>query len=190
VSPNTSTIRCFVALVPTNTTRALFGALLERLAPDPLDPARYRSVALDQLHVTLAFFGALAAPRVDSLRELMTEAARDQPWLECEATELLPLPSSRQPQVLALRLTDQHGLMRQMATRLRAALDPRDRLRFLPHITLGRARRGWAWQPFQPRAIPLAPLVFDRLVLYRSLLEPSGSRYVELGRVELLGEDA
>ncbi len=186
MSPNSSTIRCFVALVPATTTRVLLASLLEQLQPEPLDPARYRPVALDQLHVTLAFFKELDSSRVCGLSELLKSVTVGQPRIVSHATELLALPSSRQPQVLALRLTDAGDYMQKLAQALRLALDPADRLRFLPHMTLGRARRGKAWQSFRPIPISSAQFGFERVVLYRSLLEPTGSRYVELARAELL----
>ncbi|HEX6390688.1 MAG TPA: hypothetical protein VFZ89_14610, partial [Solirubrobacteraceae bacterium] len=74
------------------------------------DPA-LRLLAIDQLHLTLAFLGAMSPAQIDDLEAVMREALRDEPWPSAlrvgEPVWLAP----RSPHVLAIEISDEDGAL-------------------------------------------------------------------------------
>jgi 2'-5' RNA ligase len=139
-----------------------------RLAlPAPPDP--WRAVPRASLHVTLAFLGTLpaAGPVIDAM------PAGLPPVGELRARRLLRLPP-RRPRVLSVEFEDPSGtcvaLQAVVAGSLAAAglYEPEHR-RWLPHVTIGRARgevdRRAALPPVEPVAF-----VPERVTLFESRL--------------------
>jgi len=145
-----------------------------------------RPVRPEALHVTLCFLGWLGEESIAPLRELVRTSATGIGGVASLALgEPLWLPR-RRPRVLALALEDRHGQLGDLQAGLaeRLATDGwyEPELRpYLPHVTVARVRGGSS----VPRGVELPPvprLVFDgaAVTLYRSRLEPTGSRYEPL----------
>ena len=137
----------------------------------------------ENLHLTLAFLGAIGQPEINTLGNWLKKFT----WttaveLQCEHIAAFPSCSSRllavhlakSPELLALRarLTDQLGAFG-------IAFDDKA---FRPHITLGRGKAG---------AIPLPPKSLDikfsapGIVLFESRVDHQGSIYTPLYTREL-----
>ena len=170
-------IRTFVALdLPEDVRRAL-----------PVAPEPWRPVAPESLHVTLAFLGSVDPAVVPAVAAAMQTAAR--PLAALSLVRLLPLPK-RRPRVLTVELADPQatsiGLQADLAAALAAAgLYELEQRRWLPHVTIGRARG-----PVDGRApLPsVEPLAFHppAVTLYRSQLGGRGpARYEVLASVPL-----
>ncbi|MEA2146248.1 MAG: 2,3-cyclic 3-phosphodiesterase [Solirubrobacteraceae bacterium] len=154
-----------------------------------LDPA-VRAVAPEDLHVTLCFLGAqprsALAPVLDVCAQLGSPPAAG-----LRLGHGLWLPR-RSPRVLAVGLEDDEGRLGDVRARLSAGLAAGGWYRpearpYLPHVTVGRVRRG---APVTPgRLLAPEPVAFAgrRVSLYRSVLARAGARYEVLGGVELGG---
>jgi len=133
-----------------------------------------RPVALENLHLTLAFLGAQPAARLDALRHLAAEVTSDS--FELTLNRLITLgkgfaclaPSEAPPALLQLA-----GSLAERLGALGIVLDSRP---YLPHMTLARqaptqaqgAAATFSWEA-------------ERFVLYRSQNTEDGVRYSELG---------
>jgi 2'-5' RNA ligase len=172
-------MRLFVALeLPADVRSALAGWAAVAA------PAAMRRVPADNLHVTLAFLGARAAPDAEAVRGLLGGLVRPLGALAVGGALWLP---PRRPGVLAVALQAGPALA-QLHADLVAALaeaigfEP-ERRALRPHVTVARARREG-----RPRAAALDPpppaLTFEpeALVLYRSHTGPGGARYEPLAR--------
>jgi 2'-5' RNA ligase len=158
------------------------------------DPA-LRVVAPESLHVTLAFLGYLPEREITRLGEIVAGLGTAAPMLGLENP--VAKPSLRRARLVALPAVSpgaaalQHELeLKLVAERL---YKPEKRP-FWPHVTVARiksAGRGTgrpATVERPPGGLPkrlLEPALCVRVTLYRSVLQPQGSRYTPLAQVEL-----
>jgi RNA 2',3'-cyclic 3'-phosphodiesterase len=179
-------LRLFVALdLPEPVRDALAGLAAAA------DPAVWRPVSRDGLHVTLAFLGARPPGDVETIAALLPADARG-PELALAGAEVLP---PRRGRVLTARLDDPTGALGELQARVSAALagaalyTPEKRP-FHPHATVARLRP--RTRPSRGVELPLEPLAFtaDAVTLYVSRLHPSGARYEPLARAPLIAPSA
>jgi 2'-5' RNA ligase len=160
------------------------------------DPA-LRVVAPESLHVTLAFLGNRQPADVERIVEAMEEVA-DLP-VPLELGGPVGRPSGGRPRLVALPVLHRpvEGLQERLSEVLsfERLYEPEKRP-FWPHVTVARVRaegRG-SRRPMQAE-VPTGPSPtkrigwFDgvRISLYRSEIQPSGTRYVPLAQVQLPG---
>jgi 2'-5' RNA ligase len=178
-------VRLFVALeLPRRVRTALASWRLDALR----GVSRLRSLADEQLHVTLCFLGWQDAGEVEGIAAacgLLSDC--DPPALVLGQPLWLP---ARRPRALAVRLDDSLARLGAIQATLSAQLrdggwyEPEARA-FLPHVTVARAGRQGRVSA-RPLASP-PPLSFTGswVTLFRSRLSPQGARYEPLTRVRL-----
>jgi 2'-5' RNA ligase len=166
-------LRLFVALDLPDDVRAALAA-----AGAAADPATWRAVAPQALHVTLAFLGSRPADDVAAIAPIV-EAEHDAPRLALGAVALLP---PRRARVLTVTLVDPSGSLAALQTRVadaltRAGVYTPEARPFRPHVTLARLRP----RTRAPRTteLRLDPLEFSAtaVTLYVSRLGSGGARY-------------
>ena len=160
------------------------------------DPA-LRPVPPESLHVTLAFLGHRPEKEISEIAEIVRASAGASPWVELRDPVQRP-PRGRarmyalpviSPGTEALQMEVERGLAEQ------GFYEPEKRP-FWPHVTVARVRpeargsRRPAVVSEVPGPVPqdlTEPRIAIRMTLYRSVLQPSGARYVPLAQVELPG---
>ena len=179
--------RLFVALDLPEETREGLGAWGNEALADPA----LRPVAPEFLHVTLAFLGheAIAAAVEDS--------AAPAPWVELRDPEPRPLRGRARLYALPAISPGAEALQAGLEQILvEAGFHEPEKRPFWPHVTVARVRpeargsRRPAVVSEPPGPIPeelSEPRTSVRMGLYRSVLQPSGARYVPLAQVELPG---
>jgi 2'-5' RNA ligase len=177
-------VRLFVALdLPPEARSAL-----ARFRDAAADPAVWRPVGDDALHLTLAFLGHRPEEDVDVAGGLIDELPAAAPRLRLAGALLLP---PRRARVLCAAVEDQEGVLAALQAAAAAALAGAglyipERRPFRPHATVARLRSGAR----APAAVPGAPdpLAFAgaAVTLYRSHLERGGARYEPLARRRLV----
>ena len=187
-------MRLFFGVAPAAPLRALLQSGSDELRRLPagaglrwLDPASY--------HMTLAFLGQVADARLEALLAAARGGLREAPASQPALGELVWLPQSSRPRVLAVmvrgdeRLLATHAALCQALARAGFALERRP---LLPHITLARCQRRpperWppdlrelagAWRS-GGAAWPVAAVT-----LFESRLLPGGARYRRLATLPL-----
>jgi 2'-5' RNA ligase len=157
-------LRLFVALDLPEELRAAL--------PDPGEG--WRRVPAESLHVTLAFLGWMEPSAAEGVCPVVQAALRPVGPLRVEGAVLLP---PRRPRVMAVRLAGEVGeLQASVASALAAAglYEPEAR-RFLPHVTIGRARGTVGRGP-----LPELPEMTFRppsVTVYRSRPSRGGAQY-------------
>jgi nicotinamide-nucleotide amidase len=183
VTPTDRPLRLFVALDLPEPVR---DALADLAAA--ADPAVWRPVNRDALHVTLAFLGSRPPGDVDTIEALLP-AGSSAIELALAGAEILP---PRRGRVLSARIDDPSGALGELQAALSARLDAAglytpEKRPFHPHVTVARLRP----RTRPPRAVdlPLEPLEFtaEAVTLYVSRLHPKGARYEPLVRAPLAG---
>ena len=147
--------------------------------PLPAAPPPWRPLPRASMHVTLVFLGELAA--AEPVAAALGSELPGVGEVSLGGAVLLP---PRRPRVLAVRLEDPAGrlaaLQAEVTRRLSAFHTPEKR-RYLPHVTVGRARG----EPGGPVAVEPASFVPRSVTLYRSRLSRTGARYEPLHVVAL-----
>ena len=181
-------LRAFFALELGDAARAAAGALARALREGPRGES-VRWVREEKLHVTLCFLGDIAADRVDDLlREVATRTPAVAPF-DLELGRVHAFPSPRRFRVVALEVGPLEPLQRLAAAVTEgvvAAGLPVEERPFRGHLTLGRVRpRERAPDVTGPDTPDAEATGVTEVVLFRSELEPRGSRYTPLGRAPL-----
>jgi 2'-5' RNA ligase len=158
------------------------------------DPA-LRVVGAESLHITLAFLGYMPEKEIEPLAEIIQGLGAGAPSIELG--EPVAKPSLRRARLFALPVTSPGAVALQ--SELEEALVAKrlygpEKRPFWPHVTVARvksASRG-SKRPAPvekpPGALPkrlLEPALCVRVTLYRSVLQPQGSRYAPLAQVKL-----
>jgi len=185
--------RLFVALdLPDELREGVVAWGKEALA----DPA-LRPVAPESLHATLAFLGYRPEKEIEAIAEVVEERVGPAPWVELLDPE--PRPPRGRARLYALPALSpgtealQAGVAQGLAE---AGFYQPEKRPFWPHVTVARVRpegRGSR----RPAVVEKPPgklaegmseaRICRRMTLYRSVLQPTGARYVPLAQVELPG---
>ena len=176
-------LRLFVALELPEPARAALVAFRDAAA----DPAIWRPVAPEAIHLTLAFLGRRPAEDVATIGPVLSAAAGPAPRLALGGALLLP---PRRARVLCASLADPDGTLGALQARVSDGLAAAgvyvpEKRPFRAHATVARLRSGAR----APRSLDAAPepleLAGEALTLFVSRLHPHGARYEALERVEL-----
>jgi len=135
------------------------------------------------LHVTLAFLGARPASDVESVLELLRDAAR-----ETRRPVLAAVRYRETRSVGMVVLDDEEGRATRLAGDVGEGLErlgvyERERREWLPHVTVLRFRRPPRLAPSLPELGRVSP---SEVALYHSVLRPTGAQYEIVESVALL----
>jgi RNA 2',3'-cyclic 3'-phosphodiesterase len=162
-------------------------AELARFRDAAADPAVWRPLPADAIHLTLAFLGHRPASDVATISDVLRAAAGPPPRLALERALLLP---PRRARVLCVSLADPDGTLGELQAHVSDGLAAAgvyvpEKRPFRAHATVARLRP----RERPPRAIDAEPekLEFrsDTLTLFVSRLHPHGAQYEALERVSL-----
>ncbi len=178
MSRNAPDWRLFVAIYPPPEVVAELLAAIDRLSLG----AQGR-VPSAQVHLTLQFIGDTPERELADVRESIERSASGVPTFGLRPVRLTTLPAGPRPRLIAAE-TDSPAPLLELHRRLalRLARNPRDRDRFLPHLTLHRFKA-----PSAPVDLPLETPAFavSHILLMRSILRPEGAHHAEVSRFPL-----
>jgi 2'-5' RNA ligase len=172
--------RLFVALpLPEDARQRLFAWQRRELD----GAAEARVVPPANLHVTLAFLGARPASDVESVLELLRDAAR-----ETRRPVLAAVRYRETRSVGMVVLDDEEGRATRLAGDVGKGLErlgvyEPERREWLPHVTVLRFRRPPRLAPSLPELGRVSP---SEVALYHSVLRPTGAQYEIVESLALL----
>jgi 2'-5' RNA ligase len=184
-------MRLFAAVPLPPPAREEVAGLLQRLRERAF-PVRW--VADAGLHLTLKFFGEVAAPRLEVIEEVVRRAGEDGEPLPLRLADLGAFPAPARPRVLWLGIDAPPALelLQDRLERGSAAIGfPPEGVPFRPHVTLGRVREGERCRLAEVEAAgedyARVPFLATDVVLFESVPTGQQPRYepratVELGR--------
>ncbi len=174
-------LRLFVAFdVPGPQKASVEGAIepLRALLPG----ARWTSPAA--WHVTLKFLGELAADRLPGIREGVGRALASERAVRSRLLDVGAFPTMRRARVLWVGIEDLERALARWADRIASECGVEDDRPLHPHLTLARmkipASIGPVVDRFRPFDLDRTPFVVERVTLFRSYTERTGSRYEAL----------
>lgn len=186
-------MRLFIAVELGAEVAGKAAAVLEtgrKLAP------RAKWVRAENLHLTLAFLGAVDDGLVPAIGAALAEVAARHGPVVLHVAGAGGFGSSRKPRVLWLGVTGEVEALGRVQADLEEALVPfgyqPEHREFRPHLTLARARdpRGDFDLAAAVAALAgedLGDVSVGRLVLFRSDLSPRGPTYTEVASAPLAG---
>lgn len=158
---------------------------------------QYRWVEPENLHVTLNFVGDVVDIEVPELCQLIREAVEPMPAFELSLKGVDGFASAQEPRVLWMGVDEGADALKQIYDALANVLHHwgvnKDRNEYVPHMTLGRLKRGGRWNE------ELLELVHklrnhdggfchvDEVIVFSSYLERSGPTYTPMARIKLSG---
>lgn len=188
-------IRAFVAITIDPRVIKNIAAAIDRLRPKVTGP---RWIALENIHVTLKFLGAIEDTAVEPIVAALTACLRPFQPFTINATGLGVFPGPRRPRVLWIGLAGDHLLP--LASAIESALVPLgfapENRQFTPHLTIGRWRDNTPAPPalatelekWKDRAFGQSEVA--NVLLMQSLLRPGGAQYHPIVTVPLsAGQD-
>ena len=186
-------MRCFLAIELPPDVRARLAALQERFATLNRE---VRWTRVDQIHLTIKFLGEVPDPDVPRVCEIASQVARQHSPFELEVKGTGCFPPRGPARVVWAGLAELPPPLVEYHKAIEAAcaemsIKPEDRP-FHPHLTIGRVRdqRG-AHQVRrgvdQESSFQGGRFAVNELVLFQSILSPSGPTYIPLVRTPLGG---
>jgi len=187
-------IRAFIAVRLPDEVRALLGAISDEL--------RGRTIAVkwvepSNLHLTLAFLGAIAPASVVTVAAALERAVAGERAIHARLEGLGAFPNLRRPRVIWAGLAGGEPALAGLAGRVRSELAAAgvhfDDKPFSPHVTLGRMRDGVTapselLHRIEATTIATGPFAIRAVHFMKSRLTPSGPIYDSLRVVVLGGE--
>ncbi|OGY21116.1 MAG: 2'-5' RNA ligase [Candidatus Chisholmbacteria bacterium RIFCSPLOWO2_01_FULL_49_14] len=188
-------IRVFVAVDLSQEARKELARSLDRLAAKRW-PVRWEPV--EKLHLTLSFLGWVKEDKLEAILGCVENGVQTISPFTIRLGKLGVFPNTLQPRIVWLGIKgDQPALVRLrrlVAENLITAGFSDEKRPWNPHLTIGRMKKessfrskkelGRQLQKLELSEFEASTLV-DRIVIYRSILKPSGSKYVRLSEIPL-----
>lgn len=175
-------VRTFICIEISNSISERIGNLQTKLKA--ID-AQVSWTKPSNIHLTLKFLGAVQAARIQNVVGAVQRAVLGINKFEIEISGAGCFPSSRNPRVLWIGLSEVPAALRQLHSNLEDELDregfAREKRKFSPHLTIGRLRG-------PKNATHLAEILIEsgftaerftasEVIVMRSDLKPTGSIY-------------
>ena len=171
-------------------TSAIAKELRNKLRNEPI-----RWVSPELYHLTLQFLGDVPENKIKPIEAIIAAVSEQYPRLPVRLSGAGCFPSLRNAQTIWLGL-DTNQQLNLLVADLRAGLKPlgfADDSTFKPHLTLGRLNRDAsneqkarvAAQILAIKAFQTELDYFNEIILYKSVLTPSGPIYTALSRFSL-----
>ncbi|MCL5439861.1 MAG: RNA 2',3'-cyclic phosphodiesterase [Candidatus Thermoplasmatota archaeon] len=157
-------MRCFIGMHVAEPDRIA-------MVQEKLDPGNFRFTDTDNMHLTLVFLGDILDQRAHQICEILEKSGFDD--LVVKPARIIGLPSNKNARVVALVAENEH--LPEYHDRLCKSLHFHDDRKFIPHITIARARKPMNIERWLGSVSELGEQLFlERPTLYRSTLTQRG----------------
>ncbi len=183
-------MRLFIAVTPPPEVRRAALEAVEGAARDLGGAVRWTKQ--ENIHFTLKFLGEVPDETVEGVRGALREACSSHAPFHARLRGLGTFPTPRRARVVWAGIDEGAKEMTELAARAESALEPlgfrREGRPYVPHATLGRARKRPVSIDLTGASVPNAPTFRVRSAeLIKSTLAPGGSIYEVLEAFALGG---
>ena len=186
------TMRTFIAIDLDPGIKRTLSDFLRRLKK--LAPRNISWIREPGMHLTLKFLGEIDESQVSLITRLMNDigAASAAFPLKLKGTGFFP-PQAKIPRVLWIGMEEQPAIL-DLVENLVSGLErlgfAREERPFHPHLTLGRIKHASGLQEAiaemeKNRETAFGEMVVDKIILFKSILKPTGAEYSILGESPL-----
>ncbi|GMR11631.1 MAG: RNA 2',3'-cyclic phosphodiesterase [Anaerolineae bacterium] len=189
-------MRTFIAIEIPEPIRASLDCALATLRSG-LEHDLVRWVKPGSMHLTLKFLGEIERQQVNSVQEILEEAAVGFSRFVLEVEGFGCFPNGKRPRVLWVGFESAGDDLLQLQADLESRLEKigfeGDRRAYHPHLTVGRVRKGLSGADIQVIAGwaqdaqlgTVGKFEVESINLIRSVLKPSGAEYTQLHAARL-----
>lgn len=186
-------IRTFLAI---ELPRALLSKIEEVQGGLRSSQADVRWVSLENLHLTLKFFGNIDESQIEPIVQSIDQAVQETPPIHLRAKGMGAFPNLRNPRVIWIGFVEGKEDLTSFQNKLEIELEkigfPREDRPFHPHLTLGRVRSSRGKEDLiksleRYREEEFGEIRAEKVVLFKSDLRPSGPIYTPLREIRLGG---
>lgn len=189
---NTWRVFCAIEL-PENTRRLVLQHITDLRAAVPDAKASWARDA--NLHLTMKFLGEIPQTSVTSFSAAVSRSIAELASFSIQLSETGVFPKRGQPRVLWIGVNDASGGLGELHAHLEAealkAGFPREDRSFHPHLTVARLRNprntSELVEAHQQMEFEPVEILVDELLVIRSELSSSGSKYTVVSRHALFG---
>ena len=183
-------MRCFIAIpLPQNIIRDL-SDIQSKLKQTETD---IKWVNSNNIHLTLKFLGYIEDAKIGEISKNLKEAFRKSKGFESALGKPGAFPSISNPRVIWLGISKNEDKITKLQKIAEDVLEPlgfdRETRAFHPHLTLGRVRskkniNKLIEQIKTPQTSKADPFPIEKIILFQSILKPSGAEYTALDEFE------
>ena len=150
-----------------------------------------------QIHLTLKFFGSISTEMLDKIKESTQDVTIKNKPFSLTIKGVGGFPHIRRPRIIWAGINGDLGLLLKLVAELEIAYNQigiaKEDRSFHPHLTLGRNKTnqpneklfqrlsGWVEEESEPFGV-------EEIILYKSVLKPSGPVYNKIYSFPLIGE--
>jgi 2'-5' RNA ligase len=184
--------RIFCAVELPAAVRAQLQEHCRRLRESVPDVAARRT-RVENIHLTLKFFGNVAIDRIPKISAAVERAIKKFPAFSIDIGKTGVFPKPSRAQVLWIGVSDPSGKLAELQRQLenecaKEKFEKEDRA-YRPHLTIARLRKPEGARLLADAHLNMefepAELTIRELIVFRSELSSKGSRYTALSRHEL-----
>jgi len=183
--------RLFIAikLIPDDNFLRIYNFLKQNLKHDLI-----KWVEPDKLHLTLKFLGETRYDKIPEIKYLLTEFVKGKNPVELNFDKVGIFGSSYDPKVIWFGISNNETI-KQLGIELLQYFHEngftQDRQNFVPHLTVGRIKKLVNKKYFQSvinkvKEEEIQNFNIKEIILYQSILKPTGPIYITLGKYELI----
>ena len=181
--------RIFCAIELPQTARVRLMEHIEKLRTQ-LPDVRASWSRESNIHLTLKFLGEISPGSVPKFESAISRAVAGSAPFPILISGNGVFPNGRDPRVIWIGITDPNEALASLQSRLETESEnegfPKEKRRFHPHLTLARLRHhegaGELAQAHEALTFPEEKIIVNELVLIRSELSSSGSKYTTISR--------
>jgi 2'-5' RNA ligase len=188
-------IRSFLACELPREIRAIVAQILGELSRSSL---KVRWVKPNNIHLTVIFLGNIFEDAIPDIKKRIQYDCQEFGSFQISLKGMGCFPNRRNPRVLWLGLEGDIDRMGKFRDSLQRSIAPfgikMEKRPFRPHLTLGRFKKRdkingsleKTLSKYENLTSPVCQL--QELILFKSILKPSGAEYTKLGAWALLGK--
>lgn len=187
-------MRCFIAIPLTTDTHQELSQIQSQLKETEADVGWVKT---DNIHLTLKFLGEIEEQKIKTISKELKELTNKYTSFETCMGKLGTFPSISNPKVIWIGINKNEDKITNLQKGIEDVITPlgfeKETRPFHPHLTLGRVRGKKNIQKLvdKLKSLPLPqfkPIMVDRIILFQSILKPTGAEYTALDEFPLVVE--
>lgn len=186
-------MRCFIAIPLTGDITQGLSKIQSQLKETGADVGWIKS---DNIHLTLKFLGDVEETKVKIICQKLKEVVNKSACFESGIEKLGTFPSISNPRVVWIGMSKNEDKIIKLQQRIEEILEPlgfeKELRPFHPHLTLGRVKSkkniNQLIEKLKSLPVPpFEPIIVDRIILFQSILKPTGAEYTALDEFKFCG---